>query len=94
MPGGGKSNGNSKGRSSRLLCFADVVDYCDAAGRPQGERSPSDAQTLNVLAPRIKLEQVHGRSLMIHAGGDNLSDTPEKLGGGGARVACGAIAKP
>ncbi len=28
---------------------------------------------------------------MIHAGGDNYSDTPEKLGGGGARVACGVI---
>lgn len=47
-----------------------------------------------VLAPRIKLARVQGRSLMIHAGGDNFSDSPEKLGGGGARVACGAIAKP
>ena len=28
---------------------------------------------------------------MIHAGGDNFADTPEKLGGGGARLACGAI---
>ena len=26
---------------------------------------------------------------MIHAGGDNYSDHPEALGGGGARVACG-----
>ena len=27
---------------------------------------------------------------MIHSGGDNYSDEP-KLGGGGARVACGVI---
>jgi Cu-Zn family superoxide dismutase len=45
-----------------------------------------------VLAPRLKkLEEVKGRSLMIHAGGDNYSDVPAKLGGGGARMACGLI---
>jgi len=26
---------------------------------------------------------------MIHAGGDNYSDQPEPLGGGGGRIACG-----
>lgn len=44
-----------------------------------------------VLAPRIKPEQIAGRALMVHAGGDNYSDEPEKLGGGGARVACGVV---
>jgi len=44
-----------------------------------------------VLAPRLKLSDVHGRSLMVHAGGDNHSDHPAPLGGGGARVACGVI---
>ncbi|HIZ51783.1 MAG TPA: superoxide dismutase family protein [Candidatus Pseudomonas excrementavium] len=45
-----------------------------------------------VLAPRIKkLEEIEGRALMIHAGGDNHADTPEPLGGGGARSACGVI---
>jgi Cu-Zn family superoxide dismutase len=44
-----------------------------------------------VLAPRIKVSDLKGRSLMIHAGGDNYSDSPQKLGGGGARVACGVI---
>jgi Cu-Zn family superoxide dismutase len=47
--------------------------------------------TLPVLAPRIKVSDLKGRSLMIHAGGDNYSDSPQKLGGGGARVACGVI---
>ena len=44
-----------------------------------------------VLAPRLKLSDLKGRSLIIHAGGDNYSDYPEKLGGGGARVACGVV---
>lgn len=44
-----------------------------------------------VLAPRLKLQQLSDRSLMIHEGGDNYSDQPEPLGGGGARVACGVI---
>ncbi len=42
-----------------------------------------------VLAPRLKLADLSGRALMIHAGGDNHSDHPAKLGGGGARMACG-----
>jgi len=44
-----------------------------------------------VVAARLKLADVKGRSLMIHAGGDNYSDQPVPLGGGGARVACGVI---
>lgn len=42
-----------------------------------------------VIAPRLKEADIQGHSLMIHAGGDNYSDYPEKLGGGGARIACG-----
>lgn len=55
--------------------------YVDAAG----------AATNPVLAPRLKMADVRGRSLMIHAGGDNHADHPAPLGGGGARVACGVI---
>ncbi|SRR5579883_3035703 len=47
--------------------------------------------TLPVLAPRFTLSDIKGHSLIIHAGGDNYSDQPEKLGGGGARIACGVI---
>jgi len=47
--------------------------------------------TLPVLAPRLKVADIRGRSLMIHAGGDNYSDTPAPLGGGGARLACGVV---
>jgi Cu-Zn family superoxide dismutase len=44
-----------------------------------------------VLAPRLKTADLAGRSLMVHAGGDNHADHPAALGGGGARVACGVI---
>jgi Cu-Zn family superoxide dismutase len=56
--------------------------YADAEGRAVNP----------VLAPRLKtLDDIRGRALMIHAGGDNYSDSPAPLGGGGARVACGVI---
>ncbi|EAS0615789.1 superoxide dismutase [Cu-Zn] [Salmonella enterica] len=48
--------------------------------------------TYELLAPRLKsLSELKGYSLMIHTGGDNYSDTPSKLGGGGARFACGVV---
>jgi Cu-Zn family superoxide dismutase len=46
-----------------------------------------DAQgnaTQLVTAPHLTVAQIRGRSVMIHAGGDNYSDTPLPLGGGGA----------
>lgn len=45
---------------------------------------------VTLLAPRLKVADVAGRSLVIHEGGDNYSDRPE-LGGGGKRIACGVI---
>lgn len=45
-----------------------------------------------VTAPRLKkLDDVKGKALMIHVDGDNMSDRPKPLGGGGARYACGVI---
>jgi len=43
-----------------------------------------------MVAPHLKVDDVEGHSFMIHAGGDNYSDQPAALGGGGARIACGA----
>ena len=51
----------------------------------------SGQATLPVLAPRLRATDLEGRSLMIHAGGDNYADQPAKLGGGGARMACGVV---
>lgn len=45
-----------------------------------------------VAADHLTLADLRGRSLMIHAGGDTYSDTPEN-GGGAARIACGVIPK-
>ena len=44
-----------------------------------------------VVAPRLKLADVKGLAIMVHAGGDNYSDSPKPLGGGGERIACGLI---
>ncbi len=56
--------------------------YVDSKGNAQ----------LPVLAPRLtKLDQIQGRSLMVHEGGDNYSDHPMPLGGGGGRMACGVV---
>ncbi|MBR0573471.1 superoxide dismutase [Cu-Zn] SodC [Pasteurella atlantica] len=46
----------------------------------------------SVLVPRLtQLDEIKGLSLMIHKGGDNHSDHPAPLGGGGPRMACGII---
>ncbi|MFC3531415.1 superoxide dismutase [Cu-Zn] SodC [Vogesella facilis] len=55
--------------------------YVDAAGNASQP----------VLAPRLKLADLAGRALMLHAGGDNHADQPAALGGGGARIGCGVI---
>jgi Cu-Zn family superoxide dismutase len=73
----------------------------NAHGAPWGEGHLGDlpalyveangSATQPVLAPRLKLSDLNGRALMVHAGGDNHSDHPAALGGGGARVSCGVI---
>lgn len=70
-------------------------------GAPWGEGHLGDLPALYVdadgnasqpvLAPRLKLADLPGRALMVHAGGDNHADHPAPLGGGGARIACGVI---
>jgi Cu-Zn family superoxide dismutase len=49
--------------------------------------------TLPSLAPNLTMSNFKGHALMIHMNGDNYSDTPEKLGGGGERIACGVISQ-
>ncbi|MCF9033723.1 superoxide dismutase family protein [Acinetobacter nectaris] len=43
------------------------------------------------IAPRLKLANIKGHAMVIYSGGDNYSDTPKPLGGGGSRIACGVI---
>jgi superoxide dismutase, Cu-Zn family len=68
---------------------------------PEGEGHMGDLPVLEVgsdgmaaaelTAPRLTVADARGKALMIHAGGDNYSDQPEPLGGGGGRVACGIV---
>jgi Cu-Zn family superoxide dismutase len=44
-----------------------------------------------VNALRLSVNDVRGRAIIIHEGGDNFSDQPKPLGGGGARIACGTV---
>ena len=81
-------------------------DHHDPEGKkshkgPHGEGHKGDLPVLNgmdkginqtVIAPRLKLSDVRGRSLVIHEGGDNYTDNPEN-GGGKGRVACGVVPK-
>ena len=66
---------------------------------PEGEGHKGDMPVLTVdasgkatkavVAPHLTVADVKGHAVMIHAGGDNYSDQPAPLGGGGARIACG-----
>lgn len=68
---------------------------------PMGEGHKGDLPVLQadahgkakatLTAPHLKLADIRNRAIVIHAGGDNYSDMPSPLGGGGARIACGVI---
>jgi Cu-Zn family superoxide dismutase len=68
---------------------------------PHGDGHMGDLTVLTVdasgnaataaVAPHLTLADVKGHSIMIHAGGDNYSDQPAPLGGGGVRIACGVV---
>ena len=58
---------------------------------PKIEAAADGTVKASLVAPRIKdVSQLRGHALMVHAGGDNYSDTPP-LGGGGPRFACGVL---
>lgn len=44
-----------------------------------------------LVAPHLKVADLKGRAIIIHAGADNYSDDPKPLGGGGPRLACGLV---
>lgn len=53
--------------------------------------SPDGTVRTSFTIKNLKVKEIKNRSVMIHAGGDNYSDEPVALGGGGARIACGVI---
>ena len=95
-----------KEKAGKMEAAGAAGDHYDPAstkvhGTPWGEGHLGDLPPLYVeangsskqpvLAPRLKLSDVSGRTMMIHAGGDNHSDHPSASGGGEARIACGVI---
>jgi Cu-Zn family superoxide dismutase len=58
---------------------------------PKLEVDPKGVANAKLKVAGLKLADVEGKALMIHEGGDNYSDQPKPLGGGGARIACGVI---
>jgi Cu-Zn family superoxide dismutase len=94
---------NDQGQMTAALGAGGHYDP-DDTGRhagPEGDGHMGDLPVLEVAAdgtaqvtltaPRLNVADARGRALMIHAGGDNFSDQPQPLGGGGARIACGVI---
>ena len=68
----------------------------DAEGGHQGDLpvlkvAGDGSATGTLVAPHLKLADMIGHALMIHAGGDNYADQPKPLGGGGPRIACGVV---
>jgi len=47
--------------------------------------------TAMVQALHLSLNDVRGHAIVVHANGDNYSDQPKPLGGGGERIACGVV---
>lgn len=95
-----------KGKDGKMVAGLAAGGHYDPAatnkhGTPWGDGHLGDLPALYVdangnasqpaLAPRLKINDINGRSIMVHAGGDNHADHPAALGGGGARVACGVI---
>jgi Cu-Zn family superoxide dismutase len=58
---------------------------------PKVEINSGGSTNAKLKVPGLKLADVTGKALVIHEGGDNYSDTPKPLGGGGARIACGVV---
>jgi superoxide dismutase, Cu-Zn family len=53
--------------------------------------NPKGKAGKSVIAPHLTVADVKGHAIIIHAGGDNYSDQPAPLGGGGSRIACGVV---
>lgn len=95
--------GDKKGEMSAALAAGGHYDPDNAGhhGSPWGDGHRGDLPALYVdddgqattpvLAPRLTMDDLKGRALMIHEGGDNYADQPKPLGGGGARAACGIV---
>ena len=88
---------NPVGGRTTPLVVGDRLYYIGPMGEghlgdlPRVDVAADGSARASLTAPRIKdVAALKGKTLMLHAGGDNYSDTPP-LGGGGARYACGVL---
>jgi Cu-Zn family superoxide dismutase len=58
---------------------------------PKVEVSDKGISKQKLEVKGLTLADFAGHALMLHANGDNYSDTPKPLGGGGDRIVCGVI---
>jgi Cu-Zn family superoxide dismutase len=58
---------------------------------PKLEVNDKGAAKTKLEAKGLTMADFAGKALMVHAGGDNYSDTPKPLGGGGDRIVCGVV---
>ncbi len=97
---------DTKDKDGKSVAGLAAGGHYDPAGTkhhagPQGNGHLGDLPVLTVAAdgtsketltaPHLKVAELKGRSIMVHEAGDNFSDQPKPLGGGGARVACGVL---
>ena len=62
------------------------------ADLPRIEAGADGRAVATLTAPRITdLAALKGHAIIVHVGADTYSDTPDPLGGGGARLACGVL---
>lgn len=62
------------------------------ADLPRIEADRDGRAAASLIAPRITdISTLKGHALIVHVGADTYSDTPEPLGGGGKRLACGVL---
>ena len=100
-----KPNCNPKQKDGKISPAESAGDHFDPKktqkhGEPWGDGHLGDLPALYVdekgkstnpvIAPRLKLNDIHNRALIVHIGGDNHNDIPPK-GGAGDRIACGII---
>lgn len=99
------ANCAARARDGKMVAGALAGDHWDPKktgrhGKPDGDGHLGDLPALQVdgagratrpvTAPRLKLDDLRNKSLVVHAGGDNHSDQPPN-GGGGDRIACGVV---
>ena len=62
------------------------------ADLPRIEAGADGRAVATLIAPRITdVAALKGHAVIVHVGADTYSDTPDPLGGGGARLACGVL---